>query len=224
MTEILGNFVAKHLISERINRFWITFYTVGIIGFSIPYTQEVFRKLIGFSILLCAVLLLWFHKTWNNRFILASFLILAGGFFIESIGVNTGHIFGEYRYGESLNPQILKTPLLIGVNWWLLIYIVWQLVSQIRTASIARLLFGSIIMVGYDLFLESFAVATDMWSWESGFIPMQNYLAWFIISFIFLSIFKLAKIKYNNPVALKLLAVQIAFFVLLNTINQISNL
>ena len=133
-------------------------------------------------------------------------------------------IFGTYHYGDILGPKIMKTPILIGLNWLMLIYIVWQLVNSVQTDTFTKLTLGSTIMVGYDIFLEPVAMATNMWNWSLNTVPIQNYLAWFVVSFIFLWVFKMSNTNYNNPVASRLLAAQIVFFMLLNVVNQISGL
>jgi putative membrane protein len=216
MTDTLKKLTKKLLNPASINRFWIIYYTVGVIGFALPSTRELFQNLIGFSILISTVLLFLFHRPWNARFLGASAFVLIGGIFIEAIGVNTGVIFGEYQYGSTLGPQIAETPILIGVNWLMLVYIVWQLVQNMKVNGAGQLLIGAAILVGYDLFLEPVAMETEMWNWAGQNVPHQNFIAWFVISLVFLSIFKLTKNRYENPVAPGLLAAQIAFFFLLN--------
>jgi putative membrane protein len=219
MTEKLKQLAGKHLTSERINRFWLIYYTVGFIGFALPFSRELFQNLTGISILMSTAIMMYFHRPWNAAFIGASIFVLLGGIFIEALGVNTGTIFGEYQYGATLGPKIAGTPLLIGINWLMLIYIVWQIVGKIDIGGAGQLLIGAILLVGYDLFLEPIAMRTDMWDWAGQQVPHQNYLAWFIISLIFLSAFKLARVKYQNPVAPGLLAAQTGFFFLLNLLN-----
>ncbi len=224
MKQTTALFLKKHLTKQKINRFWFIYYAVGVIGFAIPLTRGLFRELIGISILLSLVLMFFFHRPWNGRFIIASLVVVLGGFSIEAIGTNTGHIFGQYYYGNTLGPGIFNTPFLIGLNWWMLIYIVSQIVGHTRLKTLTQLMLGAIIMTGYDAFLEPVAMATDMWNWSGQTIPVQNYLAWFLISTLFLGIFKGLKINYNNPVAEKLLTAQIIFFVLLNLIDQTAGL
>ncbi|PWD98194.1 carotenoid biosynthesis protein [Marinilabilia rubra] len=224
MRDQISNFTKKHINSSKINRFWIIYYAVGVAGFAIPYSRELFTNLIGLSIFMSIVLLFLFHKKWDAGFIISSLFVFLGGFFIEAIGVSSGIIFGEYQYGEALGPKIFHTPVLIGLNWWMLIYIIWQIVQKAVTDTPTQLLLGATIMTGYDVFLEPIAMATNMWGWKGQIVPVQNYLAWFIISFIFFSIFKVSKNSYNNPVAERLIVSQIAFFVLLNLINQTTGL
>ncbi|MFO8001020.1 MAG: carotenoid biosynthesis protein [Marinilabilia sp.] len=217
-------YLKKYLTAEKINLFWLIYYSVGILGFTIPVTRDFFRELIGFSILLSLILMLLFHQPWSPRFLLASAMVVFGGFGIEVLGVNTGLVFGEYSYGANLGPLIFGTPVLIGLNWWMLIYIVSQLMRGTRIPVISQLLLGALVMTGYDLFLEPVAIATGMWGWNGQGVPMLNYLAWFLISFLFLSVFRLLKTDYNNPVSTGLLTAQTGFFILLNIIHQTGGL
>jgi putative membrane protein len=224
MIKTIKKITNKHLVAERVNRFWLVYYSVGLAGFILPVTRDLFMSLTGLTIIMSTILMLWFHKPWNNRFIFASSTVFAGGILIEALGVNSGMIFGTYHYGDILGPKIMKTPILIGLNWLMLIYIVWQLVNSVQTDTFTKLTLGSTIMVGYDIFLEPVAMATNMWNWSLNTVPIQNYLAWFVVSFIFLWVFKMSNTNYNNPVASRLLAAQIVFFMLLNVVNQISGL
>ena len=86
---------------------------------------------------------------------------------IEIIGVNTGVLFGTYAYGPAFGPRILHTPVLIGLNWLILIYCSAAIVNHHFKQRISRLLAGSLLMVAYDLILEYVAPIMDMWSWDT---------------------------------------------------------
>jgi putative membrane protein len=64
--------------------------------------------------------------------------------------------------------------------------------------------------------MEPVAIATGMWSWPDGSIPLKNYMDWFLISgFLFLMI-RILKIEINNRIAGILFAMQVVFFLALN--------
>jgi len=67
-------------------------------------------------------------------------------------------------------------------------------------------------MVIYDLILEQVAPKLDMWQFDSGIAPLKNYIAWFIISILFHTIFQLFKISTKNSLASTILIAQILFF------------
>ena len=50
-------------------------------------------------------------------------------------------------------------------------------------------------MIVYDLILETVAPYMDMWRFETGNVPFQNYAMWFIVAFIFNTLLTLFKIK-----------------------------
>ena len=60
------------------------------------------------------------------------------GFFIEVIGVKTGFIFGSYYYGAAMGIKILAVPLLIGLNWSILVYSTSLVVQYMKVANINR--------------------------------------------------------------------------------------
>jgi putative membrane protein len=79
-----------------------------------------------------------------------------------------------------------------------------------------KALVGASIMTASDYIIEPVAIAYNFWTWETTTIPLQNYAAWFLFSFLFLLIFYKFKIDKTNKVAPWLLATQIIFFLSLN--------
>jgi len=139
------------------------------------------------------------------------------GFFIEVIGVNTGLIFGDYSYGEALGLKVLSTPLLIGVNWLILIYCTGVLLEYFKLKnSIIFSLIGALILLGIDFLIEPVAIRFNYWSWSGGQIPLQNYIGWYIFSFLLFFVFKGLDFNKNNKAAIVLLFAQIGFFLGLN--------
>jgi bisanhydrobacterioruberin hydratase len=71
--------------------------------------------LVPFALILGFAGVLLFHEAkWDLKTLTAFVLVYISGFVIESVGVNTGLIFGEYIYGGTLGYQIFETPLIIG--------------------------------------------------------------------------------------------------------------
>jgi len=66
-------------------------------------------------------------------------------------------------------------------------------------------------MVLYDLALEHVAPALNMWSWEQNTIPITNYLHWYVISMIFVLLFKIFKLNTLNPLAITLFLLNLLF-------------
>ena len=162
---------------------FIVYYSVGVIGLSITATQDVFITLMPFSLLLSTFVLLLYHKDWRPKHIFVIVLIAILGYLVEVAGVLTGEVFGQYLYGRALGVKLFETPLMIGVNWMLLIYCVHTIMGAATWPWALKVLFGALVMVVYDLIMEPVAIRLDMWSWGGDVIPLQNYIAWFVISF-----------------------------------------
>jgi bisanhydrobacterioruberin hydratase len=199
-------------------RVFIIYYIVGLIGLGIPQSRELFITLMPFSLLLSMTLLLIHHKGWRYEHVVIIALIAILGYLVEVVGVLTGEVFGEYTYGRALGVKLFDTPLMIGINWIMLIYCVHTMFENLKWPWWTKVLTGASIMVVYDIIMEPVAIRLDMWSWGGGDIPIQNYIAWFVISLVFLAMMNLSKIKTHNQVAAWLFGVQTAFFLVLNVI------
>jgi putative membrane protein len=200
----------------------IVYYSVGVIGLSWDATRPVFQKVMPFSILVSMYFLWIFHENPDKRLYFSWLIIFLLGYFVEVIGVNTGLIFGEYNYGESLGIKWLETPVVMGVNWLLLIYSSSVLVARFTTNRWLAALAGSCLMVLFDLALEPVAIRLDMWNWHLSPIPVQNYVAWFVISFLFFLLQGLFVKKIENKIAVTMFIVQLLFFLVINIILAIS--
>lgn len=194
------------------------FYLVGVAGLSFERTEPLFRALVPFTLLFSIYFLWLFHEQHTLRFYLAAGVIFLAGFLVEVAGVNTGVIFGEYEYGRTLGIKLWNTPLMIGVNWLLLVYTSWILTGFVTGNRWLRYALGGLAMVFYDIFLEPVAIRIDMWSWASPEVPLQNYVAWFFISVILLVVLDMNVRNLKNKIAPSLFIIQVVFFILLNII------
>ena len=157
--------------------------------------QDVMRALAAPMMFGLAVLLFW--ECWRIhpqqikwKFLLWSIGVVVCSFGIEWIGVRTGLIFGAYTYGQTLRPTIDGVPLCIGCAWFVMLVssaAVFQRIAVkfVVTSSIKMALCVALLMVCFDLFMEPAAEILGYWMWEDNRIPLQNYLAWFVLSFIF---------------------------------------
>ncbi len=198
------------------------YYTVGIVGLSIPKTQSLFQALVPFT-LLCSLYFLWlFQENLSMKVYLTGLAIFILGFLVEVAGVNTGVIFGEYEYGRTLGIKLWNTPLMIGVNWLLLIFSCRALTELFIRNRWLRIVAASLLMVIYDIVLEPVAIRLDMWNWFGERVPLQNYLAWFIVSVILFLILELFVKQVRNKIAPALFIIQIAFFLVLNIVFNLT--
>lgn len=193
--------------------FVILFHLVGFLGFFLGY-KNLFTSLIPFHLLLMLLLLVWSYESFNSRFAL---LIYCLGFGIEFLGVHTGVIFGSYQYGDALGFKLANIPLLIGVNWVLLIFAAGSTIqyTPIKSVVIKSVLAATLLVV-FDIGIEPVAIRFDYWHWASSTIPLQNYVAWFLFSFGCFYLFYHRKIAPKNTVAVVLLLAQFLFFIALN--------
>lgn len=198
-----------------IKLFLVLFYAIGVTAIYIPFTAGLFISLTPLALLLSFTLLLVFHKNFNLKTIGTFTLIFVAGYLVEVFGVNTGLVFGNYKYGETLGIQLLETPLIMGFNWILMIYLTASVIEKYKIPVLLKILVSSTIMVGYDLVLEQVAPKMDMWSWQNNSVPLQNYIAWFGITVIFHGLLKISKIETKNKLSVTILICQILFFVAL---------
>jgi putative membrane protein len=153
--------------------------------------------------------------TKNNRLLLWAAGTFALTLFLEILGVATGAVFGNYTYGPTLGISILGVPLLIGINWTLIIMGTATLVERLTDNSWLVASGTAAITVVFDWIMEPVAIALDYWWWSSTTIPLQNYIAWFVIAFVFAMIFSRMKLKTASSIPSQIVVVQALFFSLL---------
>jgi len=196
----------------------IAMHTAGVLGLYFEESRALFQSLTPFNLLLTAAIIFHFEEGKNIKyfmFIIFTFLL---GFFIEVAGVKTGAIFGEYAYGSTLGFKLFDVPLIIGLNWAILIYITGIFSNKLSSNLWLRCTLGATMMVVLDLLIEPVAIRFDFWQWAGSIIPVQNYLSWFLVAFLLHFIFQKLDFSKNNPLAIKLLIIEVAFFVSLNLI------
>ena len=201
---------------SKVKSFFISFYAIGLAGMVLPFSFPLFLKLIPFALLLSFFAIFLFHEQKIDlKTIVVFAIIFLAGFFVEVIGVNTGVIFGEYSYGEGLGYKLFNTPLMMGINWVLMIYLSSSLVSQLNIKPILSVFLASASMIIYDLVTEQVAPVFDMWSWTGNSVPIQNYISWFLIAVVFHLLLKIFKINTNNALAPLIYICQFIFFLIL---------
>ncbi len=215
MNKLISLKNSLHLHFAKVAWFFVIFYLVGIIGMLLPVAFPLFIKLIPLALLLSSVALAFFHSPFNTKTLILFILIYLIGFIIESLGVNTGLIFGDYFYGESLGLKAFKTPLIIGLNWLLLVYMCASLLENTNWHASVKAILASSIMLGYDLIIEQIAPQFQMWYWQNEQVPLKNYIAWFFIALIFHTLIQVFGVKIKNKLAPVILVCQILFFLIL---------
>ena len=195
--------------------FFIIFYAVGVAGLAWSQTFNLFTRLIPLALMLSFTALMIFHKGFTSKQLLLFTAIFLISFAIESIGVNTALIFGSYVYGDSLGIKLFNTPLIIGLNWLLLVYMTASVSEILHPSSTVKTFAGAGMMLVYDLILEQVAPVLDMWYWNGGIVPIKNYLTWLLLSLVFhAAVQKSNSVKYNR-IAPCILVCQVVFFIAL---------
>ncbi len=195
----------------------VIFYLIGIVGILIPIHED-FIFLTPLNLLVSAFIVLGNHSAKDLRFFIFGFICFIVGFGVEMAGVNYGFLFGNYQYGPVLGWKLFETPLIIGLNWLLLVYGSGMTVRYLfpKLVGIVRAFIAAAIMVGLDVLIEPVAIAYDFWSWDHETIPLSNYLGWFGVAFLLLLLFEVLTNRRSNKVAVALLTCQFMFFGILN--------
>ncbi len=192
-----------------------TFFGVGVVGFTIPFTQPLFVAMTPLALLISIYLLALYHPGYSRRQLVAIALVYLLGFGIEVVGVQTGLIFGNYCYGSGMGIKIWGTPLLIGANWLFLAYCCTAIVSRFTRKWFMILLLAPLLLLSYDILMEQLAPIMDMWSWAGEVIPIRNYAAWWVIGTACIAILLAFKVPTNNPLAAPVFIAQFLFFLII---------
>lgn len=212
----------------------ILFHLIGLIGILI-FNNAVIINATPLNLLLSAGLLLYTQQEKNSSFYIFLVLTIVTGFAVEVIGVNTNLLFGNYSYGKVLGFKWLNVPLIIGVNWFIIMYccgitintLLNNLMAKVAVPSKVSLTFlkavsvitdAATVAVVFDWLIEPVAIKLGFWHWRGdGSIPVYNYICWIIVSLILLSLFHFLPFKKQNKFAINLLLIQFMFFLLLRT-------
>ena len=185
--------------------------------------------------MLSVALLVWTQREKNTQFFLFLMITVVAGFGVEVLGVNTGLLFGNYNYGTVLGYQWWGVPLIIGVNWFIILYccgitmsslfkkILVQTSVTLKTPipllkAISVITDGATVAVIFDWLIEPVAIKLGFWHWnDGGAIPLYNYICWVVTSLGLLTVFHFLKFDKQNKFAINLLLIQFMFFLLLRT-------
>jgi len=111
-------------------------------------------------------------------------IVLAIGWGVEELGSSTGFPFGEYDYGDDLQPQLAGVPLAVVLAWWAM---------AVPAREVARRLVpgrwvvpvGAVALTAWDVFLDPQMVGEGYWTWLDGGpwrdIPLTNYVGWLVV-------------------------------------------
>jgi putative membrane protein len=195
----------------------------GAIGIAF-FNRAFFVGYTPLNLLLMFVLLLW-NETELHLGLLKAFVVAFGaGLITEIIGVNTGILFGSYHYGDVFGEKIVGVPLLIGLNWFCIVYAAYQVVMVLQKSwqlnKVGLAIMTAVLATIFDWIMEPVAIKLGFWQWHAPEIPFLNYACWFAISFVIAFFFDWIGVKKSNSFAVYLFFTQLLFFVFLGLVNS----
>lgn len=193
---------------------WLV-HVSAVIGIFLGY-REWFITKTPMNLLLLFIVLWLFHPINSKRTAGIFGVAFAIGFLAELIGVNTGLLFGSYEYGDNLGLKIGGVPLLIGVNWALLVFVTAEIFRRTNLSIWLKSALAAGLMVLLDAFIEPLAPSLDFWSWTYGHPPAFNYITWFIVAYGLVWLYFRVKITGNLKMSWNIYLSQLFFFGFLN--------
>jgi putative membrane protein len=194
----------------------VIFHTVGVFTMFSENWRSIVLPLSAFNLLLAiSVLVLSFKNEISKVLIFIAICFIAGMTF-EWIGIHTGLLFGDYHYGKNLGIKLFDVPLIIGVNWGILVISSGMISQLISKNIIVRTILTSLLMTILDFLIEPVAMSSDYWSWANDTIPIFNYVCWFVLSLPLSFLFVKFNFREQNKVAIGLYLIFVCFFSILN--------
>lgn len=206
----------NHYRSELLILVLIIFYTVGTIGILLPDSRDQFLSLSFFNLILSFAILLFGRTAHSIQFYLFIACCFLTGMLVEWIGIHTGILFGDYHYGANLGQKVFGVPLVIGINWSMLVLASGSFVAHTSWKPWLKGLTAAALMTGLDVLMEPVAMKSDFWQWANDTIPIYNYVCWLIIAWGLLWIGFYFKLIETNKVSKALFILLVVFFTLLN--------
>jgi putative membrane protein len=190
----------------------LLFHVTGFLGLGFAEDKSFYLQFVPLNLLLTAGLLIAFQPRRDATFWSFAIVTMLVGFFVEVAGIETGLIFGQYEYGPTLGSQLLGVPLIIGLNWFMLVLMGGSLVNYLRLPGFLKAVVAALLLVGMDLCIEPVAVKYDFWDWRYNIIPLQNFKGWFAVALILQVYFNRMDISKRNPLVPFLYLLQLLFF------------
>lgn len=210
----------------------LLFHICGFIGIVFTAYKDWFIQHTPLTLSIMAILIGYTQEKKQPAFYVFAAVCFITGFVVEIIGIHTGYLFGNYTYGQVFGFKFSGVPLLIGINWFLIIFCSNIVIRQLNNWLENRLgmdnnsmpatlkkwsiLFdAAILAVVFDYILEPVAMKLGFWNWQNSQIPFYNYVCWFLIAALLSWLFNLFYFNKNNQFAVHLFIIQSLFFLAL---------
>ncbi|MEM9895292.1 MAG: carotenoid biosynthesis protein [Bacteroidota bacterium] len=197
-----------------ISLIWL-FHLSGLVGLMTSLNNWFIEKT-PLNLLACFLILLYMARVTSWEKIWKIYVFFFGGILIEWIGVKYGVPFGSYRYGDNLGAKLDGIPYMMGINWAMLVLITGAIATKLFQKSWQRILCGAALMVFLDFFIEPLAPVFDFWYWENEVVPVQNYVAWFVIAALMHLVYQPTAKDIHYKTSLHLYLAQLTFFSVYN--------
>jgi putative membrane protein len=194
----------------------LVFYTVGTIGILDENNRHWFLGLTPFNLILSFLILLTASNPNRKSLIAVLCVSLFTGLTVEWIGVHTGLLFGNYYYGNNLGYKYFEVPLVIGLNWGLLVVCSGSIAKRFKFGTINTVILGAALMTGLDYLIEPVALKSDFWHWQNEQIPAYNFVCWFLVSLPLQWLNYIWNKHATNKVYDALFIILVLFFTILN--------
>ena len=208
------------ILNKKISVFLIWLIHIsGALGL-LYYDIIFFAALTPINLYLTALLLMINQKNPRIKELIGIGLIFFTGIIVEYLGVNYNLIFGEYEYGKNMGPKFFGVPFLIGVNWIIITLTAGGIANTFfKKNKYLTILFGSILMVFIDFFIEPVAPVLDFWEFKGNIVPISNYTGWLFTGFITQSIYYITFKEKEFTFSINLYSAILVFFLLLNLLG-----
>ncbi|UCG00023.1 MAG: carotenoid biosynthesis protein [Spirochaetaceae bacterium] len=192
------------------------FFLVGFIGHSLQVTLPWMLRMTPYTLFACGLIAFLPVVLERSRGVLLwALLVFLVTFALEALGTATGKIFGPYTYGQTLGPKLFAVPVVIAFNWLLIILGALSLAHLIFRNRLIVAFVTALLAAGFDYLLEPTAIRLDYWTWQTPGIPLQNYLAWFLIALAAALFYLYFKLSVKTRLPLIYFLIQLLFFALL---------
>lgn len=189
----------------------LLFHFCGIIGFHTAY-RDWFLSNTPLNLILATFLLLLNQRQLSLKMLLAFVAVFLAGFAVEVVGVRTGAVFGSYYYGDAFGAKLFGVPFVIGMNWSALCFASATLVNHYFRSYLLKAMIAAAVPVSIDFLIEQVCEMFDFWYWQNSQVPLQNFIAWYVCSFLFVLLLIPVLRGSRNSFAPYFLLVQFIFF------------
>lgn len=183
-------------LERKLFSIFAIWYAIGVVLLvfnlvpqSLDWANTVFLVMAG------GLAMVFFYQSYGRVIgLLIIFIIFVLSTGIESIGVHTGLIFGDYAYMDDFGYHVIGVPATIGFAWLMVMATSHALATPLikATGIFSCLLYsayGAVIATTLDLILDPVAfVVKKYWIWNEGGvyygIPAKNFVGWLSLSFI----------------------------------------